>query len=56
MIIALGSALALLLTKELFGPVAQFFYAKLVGMKVNAAKKEADEGGAIDTSTEDFAF
>ena len=43
MIVALGSALALLLTKELFGPVAQFFYAKFVGMKANAAKKEAEK-------------
>ena len=43
MILALGVALALLLTKELFGPVAQFFYAKFALASANRAKKEAEK-------------
>ena len=43
MVVALGVALSLLLTKELFGVTAQFFYAKFVQARANRIQKENEK-------------
>lgn len=43
MIVTIGVAISLLLTKELFGVTAQFFYAKFIEIRANMAAKETEK-------------